>query len=134
MPSPATTKKARPLSPHLQVYRLPLSANLSITHRLTGVGLSCGLPVFVLWLLALSGGEKSYECFLRCAHSIVGQILLMGWSWAFAFHLCTGVRHLFWDMGYGLENPQVYKSGYLALAVSVVLTLGLWCKLLWVSP
>src|SRR5882762_6821451 len=99
MTAPAAAKKARPLSPHLQVYRPQLTSGLSIFHRITGVGLAFGLPVFVLWLMVLGKDEAAYEQFLTCAHSIVGTILLMGWSWAFAYHLCMGVRHLLWDMG-----------------------------------
>ena len=132
MTSPAIGKKARPLSPHLQVYKPQLTSGLSIFHRMTGVGLSFGLPVFVFWLAALAQGGQAYECFTTCAHSTVGMLLLMGWSWAFAFHMCMGVRHMFWDMGLFLEIKQAYKTGYVALAVSVILTLGLWCKLLWV--
>ena len=134
MSSPAATKKARPLSPHLQVYRPQLTSALSIIHRITGVGLAMGLPVFVMWLLALSKDEKTYDQFLTCAHSKVGTVLLMGWSWAFAYHLCTGVRHMFWDAGIGLDIKQVYKSGYIALIVSTILTIGVWYKLLLVQP
>jgi succinate dehydrogenase / fumarate reductase cytochrome b subunit len=132
MPLPAVTKKARPMSPHLQIYRPQLTSGLSIFHRITGIGLTLGLPVFVVWLLALSQSEDTYDCFLRCAHSIVGQILLAGWSWAFCFHLCMGVRHLFWDMGLFLDIKNAYKTGYIALAASAILTFGIWLKLLWV--
>jgi succinate dehydrogenase / fumarate reductase, cytochrome b subunit len=133
MPAPAATKKARPLSPHLQVYKPQLTSVLSIFHRMTGIGLACGLPVFVLWLAALAKGEKAYDKFLHCAHSSVGTILLMGWSWAFMYHLCMGLRHLLWDSGNALDIKQVYKTGYIALAVSTVLTAGIWYKLLWVQ-
>lgn len=96
---------------------------------MTGVGLAAGLPVFVLWLVTLAEGEKYYDQFLACAHSIIGTILLMGWSWAFAFHLCMGVRHLLWDMGLFLDIKDAYKTGYGALAISTLLTAGLWLKL-----
>lgn len=133
MTSSTANKKARPLSPHLQVYKPQLTSGLSIFHRMTGVGLAFGLPVFVAWLMALSKDEKSYDQFLHCAHSHFGTILLMGWSWAFAFHLCTGVRHLLWDLGLFLEIKDAYKTGYVALAASIVLTVGLWVKLLLVQ-
>ena len=132
MTSPAVTKKPRPLSPHLQIYRPQLTSGLSILHRITGVGLSLGLPVFVIWLLALSKDEKTYDQFLACAHSLVGKAFLMGWSWAFAYHLCMGIRHLLWDMGLFLDIKQAYSTGYVALLASAVLTLALWAKLLWV--
>jgi len=130
MSSPAPVKKPRPLSPHLQVYRPQLTSGLSILHRITGVGLALGLPVFVIWLTALAKNEKAYDCFLRGAHSPIGQILLFGWSWAFAYHLCMGIRHLLWDMGLFLDIKQVYKSGYAALAISTLLTVGIWYELL----
>jgi succinate dehydrogenase / fumarate reductase cytochrome b subunit len=124
----------RPLSPHLQIYRPQLTSGLSILHRITGVALVFGLPVFVLWLVALARGPQAYASFLTCAHTLVGRALLVGWSWAFIFHLCTGARHLLWDMGLFLDIRQVYKTGYIAVAVSVVLTLGIWFKLLWIAP
>jgi len=128
----AAGKKARPMSPHLQVYRPQLTAVLSIFHRMTGFGLAAGLPVFSLWLVALALGGKFYDLFLFGAHSYIGKAVLMGWTWAFCYHLCTGLRHLVWDIGLGLDIKQVYKSGYIAFAVSGVLTLVLWGKLLWV--
>jgi succinate dehydrogenase / fumarate reductase cytochrome b subunit len=131
MTTPAVTKKARPLSPHLQVYRPQMTSVLSIFHRLTGVGLACGLPVFVAWLVALASGDKAYNLFIVCAHSYVGYALLMGWTWAFAYHLCMGVRHLLWDMGLCLEIEKAYKTAYVALAVSSLLTVGIWFKLVW---
>lgn len=131
MPTSASLKKVRPLSPHLQIYRPQITSGLSILHRITGIGLCLGMPVFVLWLMALAKDEKSYSQFLSCAHSIPGTMLLMGWSWAFAFHLCTGIRHLLWDMGLFLEIKQVYRTGYLAIGISTLLTAALWIKLVW---
>ena len=124
----ATTvlKKPRPLSPHLQVYRPQITSVLSILHRLTGVGLSFAMPVFVWFLVALSQGKEPYEKFLNCAHSIPGQIVLFGWVWAFCYHLCCGIRHLFWDSGSLLEIKQVNASGAVAVFVSSVMTIGVY--------
>ncbi len=133
MSSPAVIKKPRPMSPHLQIYRPQLTSGLSIFHRVTGVALSAGMPVLVIWLMALAKGDKAYDGFLQCAHSIVGTIMLMGWSWAFCFHLCMGVRHLFWDMGLFLDIKDAYKTGYAALVISTGMTLALWCKMLWIN-
>ena len=129
----AAPKKARPLSPHLQIYRLPKSALISITHRATGIALSAGLPVFVLWLLALASGEKAYECFLKAAHHPIGVVMLMGWTWSFAFHLCSGIRHLIWDSVKMLDNSSVNKSNYAVLIFSTIITAGIWFKLFWVQ-
>jgi succinate dehydrogenase / fumarate reductase, cytochrome b subunit len=129
MTSPLPGNRARPLSPHLTIYKPQITSGMSIFHRLTGVCLSLGLPVLVWWLVSLAQGQESYASFVQCAHSPVGQILLMGWSWAFFYHLCCGIRHLFWDAGLGLSIKQVYRSGYIALGVSTFLTLCLWARM-----
>ena len=133
MTSP-TVSKARPLSPHLQVYKPQITSVLSILHRMTGVGLSLALPVFVAWLVALSHGPECYAWLIGYAHTWGGQILLFGWVWAFFYHLCTGIRHLIWDTGAGMDIKQVYRSGYLALLASTLLTAGVWFKLIWCHP
>ncbi len=130
MTSPPLKPAARPLSPHLQVYKPQLTSVMSILHRMTGIGLALALPALVAWLVALSMGAEIYGQFMTCAASPVGKLLLMGWSWAFCYHLCTGIRHLLWDTGRGLELPQVYRSGYIALGVSTLLTALLWFYIL----
>jgi succinate dehydrogenase / fumarate reductase, cytochrome b subunit len=125
-----TAPKPRPLSPHLQIYKPQLTSVLSILHRATGIGLCAALPVLVWWLVALSQGQADYLVFAGYMRSALGRLCLMGWSWALCYHLCTGVRHLLWDVGYGLELPQVYASGRIALGVSGLLTLILWIVIL----
>jgi len=133
-PTDAAPLPNRPLSPHLQVYRPQITSGISIFHRATGIGLMLGMPVFVAWLVVLAGTPEIYAQFIGLFHNTVGQILLIGWSWALFFHFCSGLRHLFWDAGYGLEIKQVYITGYLALAVSTLMTLGLWLKVYGVLP
>src|SRR5690348_15437891 len=87
---------ARPLSPHLQVYRLPLTAVMSITHRITGVGLSLGLIVVTVWLVAAAYGPEAYDAFAGFMVSWLGLLILLGFSLALFFHLCNGIRHLLW--------------------------------------
>lgn len=130
MTNAAPTKTTRPLSPHLQVYKPQITSVLSILHRATGVGLCAALPLLVLWLVALSNGAADYASFTQCIASPVGKIFLMGWSWALCYHLCMGIRHLFWDAGCGFELKQVYLSGKIALGVSTLLTLILWIAIL----
>lgn len=124
--SSQTAKKARPLSPHLQVYKPQLTSGLSIFHRITGIGLSAALPVIVLWLVAIAEGPAAYATFNDYAHSLIGRIFLFGWSWALCFHFCTGLRYLIWDTGHLLDIKSVYLTGYLALAVSTLLTVAVW--------
>lgn len=118
------TVRARPLSPHLQVYRWQISNTLSILHRLTGVALSVGLVALSYWFIALAGGPDSFAAAERVFASAVGKLFLLGWTFAFFYHLLNGVRHLFWDAGYGFERDARRLSGWAAVAGALVLTLG----------
>ena len=90
----------RPLSPHLQVYKPQLTSILSITHRASGIALSTGTFFVVGWLVALAGGEKYFDIAHYLASQWYGLIILAGYTWALSYHLCNGIRHLFWDAGY----------------------------------
>lgn len=116
----------RPLSPHLSIYRWPITMTLSILHRISGVVLSSGLIAFALWLIAASGGERTYLEFMSFLDSWPGLVLLIGWSAAFFLHFANGIRHLIWDFGYGFELHQANASAWFVLAVTLVLTLALW--------
>ncbi len=112
----------RPLSPHLQVYRLQLTSALSIFHRLTGVFLSTGAAMLCCWLLAAAAGPEYYawsEWFLT---SWLGYALLGAWSYCLFYHLCNGIRHLFWDIGVGYSLRATYASGVLMVLASFGLT------------
>ncbi|MCH8306897.1 MAG: succinate dehydrogenase, cytochrome b556 subunit [Proteobacteria bacterium] len=122
-------KSGRPLSPHVSIYRWPITMTLSILHRVTGVALSVGLIVLTIWLVALSTGAAAYEQIIALMQSIVGRLLLAGFSFAFFFHLCNGVRHLFWDVGKGFEIRQANASAWSVVLATSVLTLGLWLAL-----
>lgn len=116
----------RPLSPHLQVYRPQLTSVLSITHRLTGVALAVGTVWLVAWLAAAAAGPESFAAAQDFAGSFLGRLLLFGWTVALFYHLCNGIRHLFWDAGYGFELDEVYRSGWTVLVATGVLTLAAW--------
>ncbi len=112
----------RPLSPHLQVYRLQLTSALSIFHRLTGVFLSTGAAMLCCWLLTAAAGPEYYawsEWFLT---SWLGYALLGAWSYCLFYHLCNGIRHLFWDIGVGYSLRATYASGVLMVLASFGLT------------
>jgi len=129
-PAPAQPDAApqtkRPLSPHLSIYKPQLTSGMSIFHKITGVGMAGGIVVLVIWLACLSMGKETYDQLLALLKSPVGLILLFGWTWAFFYHLCCGIRHLLWAAGWSLSIKAVYISGYIALAISTILTLGLW--------
>lgn len=116
----------RPLSPHLQVYRPQLTSMLSIAHRITGVALAVGTLLLVYWLAAAAGGAESYAAAQGFIGSFFGQLLLFGWTIALFYHLANGIRHLFWDAGYGFELPTVQRSGQAVLAATAVLTVVSW--------
>ena len=120
------TSSNRPLSPHLQVYRPQLTSILSITHRATGMALSFGIILLIAWILATAAGENYFNTVNSIITSWFGKLALVGFTWALFYHLCNGVRHLFWDAGFGFELSTVYKSGYATVAASVLLTAAAW--------
>jgi succinate dehydrogenase / fumarate reductase cytochrome b subunit len=116
----------RPLSPHLQIYRPQISSVLSILHRITGVGLALGAVLVVWWLLAAATGPEYFATVDGLLTSWIGHLVLLGVTWALAYHLLNGIRHLFWDMGYGFEIETVDKTGWAVVIGSAVLTVLLW--------
>ena len=116
----------RPLSPHLQVYRWQLTAVMSIMHRMTGIALSVGAILLVSWLGAAADGPEPYARFQWFMGSWIGLLLLFGWTAALFYHLCNGIRHLWWDTGNGLDLKSVYASGWTVVAATAVLTIIAW--------
>jgi len=116
----------RPLSPHLQIYRLPFAALLSITHRATGVILSLAALVMILVLAAAANGAESYASIYTHLSSWYGKIFLIGVTLSLYIHLCNGIRHLFWDAGVGFELETAAKSAKMAIAVAIILTVATW--------
>jgi len=114
----------RPISPHLQVYRPQLTSVLSILHRITGVALAVGTILLVYWLIAAASGPEAFASAEALVGSWLGRILLFGWTFALYFHLTNGIRHLFWDAGFGFELKTVYASGWTVVALAAVLTLA----------
>lgn len=116
----------RPLSPHLQIYQPQLTSLMSILHRLSGIFLSLGTVVLAYWLIAAASGAESYQQAQDLLGSFLGLLFLFGWSFALFYHLCNGIRHLFWDIGLGMDIKMVYLSGKLVLLASFVLTALAW--------
>ncbi len=115
-----------PTSPHLQIYRLPLTALLSITHRITGVILALGCIVLVWILAAAANSAVYYQAMMPHLQSWYGQLFLLGFIFSLYLHFCNGVRHLFWDVGYGFELETVDLTAKLAIALAVILTVATW--------
>lgn len=120
------SSQERPLSPHLQIYRPQLTSVLSILHRITGVALAIGTLLLVYWIVSVAAGPDDYLTAQALVGSWFGRLLLFGWSWALFFHLCNGIRHLFWDAGFGFEIKTIHASGWVAVIAASVLTLIAW--------
>jgi succinate dehydrogenase / fumarate reductase cytochrome b subunit len=116
----------RPLSPHLQIYRWQLTSVMSILHRITGVALAVGTLLLVYWLVAAAAGPESFATAQEFVGSILGRLLLFGWTVALFYHLANGVRHLLWDAGRGLELRAAYASGWTVVIVTAALSLIAW--------
>jgi succinate dehydrogenase / fumarate reductase cytochrome b subunit len=115
------TPAERPLSPFL-IYKPQLTSVLSISHRVAGVALSVGTVFLVWWLVAAATGDSAFSTARWFFGSWLGLLMLLGWTFAFFFHLCNGIRHLFWDAGMGFELHNAYASGWAVVAASGVLT------------
>ena len=118
--------KARPLSPHLQVYRPQITSVLSISHRITGIALAVGTILLVYWLGATAAGPEAYATAQGFIGSWFGLLLLAGWSFCLFYHLANGIRHLFWDAGKGFEIETMELTGKIVVAAAVILTVLAW--------
>ena len=116
----------RPLSPHLQVYKFQLTMFVSVLQRITGGALALGLLVFTYWLGSAAYGPEAYAQAQTVLSSWIGYLLIFGFSFALNFHVCNGIRHLCWDIGWGYEKPQVKASTNAVVAGAVVLTALTW--------
>ncbi len=122
----------RPLSPFMfpTWYRFQITSALSILHRITGVGLALGSILLAWWLVAVAAGGEMFARTHAIIASPLGTLLLFLWSIAFFYHLCNGIRHLAWDAGYGFEIRSAYRSGYIVLATTALLTVLTWLHVL----
>ncbi len=116
----------RPLSPHLQIYRLPLTAWLSISHRVSGAILSLGLVALTLVLLAAAQSPAYYEAIRGVLASWIGKGGLFIWLLALFVHFCHGIRHLVWDLGLGFAHLSLARHSRWELLAAVGLTVLAW--------
>jgi len=116
----------RPLSPHLQIYKFTLTMAMSIVHRATGIALYAGTVLLVWWLLAAATGPNAYATFQMVAGSILGRLVLFGYTWALIHHMLGGVKHFVWDTGAGFSPESRERLSQFTLIGSIVLTVLLW--------
>ncbi|HEX5123698.1 MAG TPA: succinate dehydrogenase, cytochrome b556 subunit [Rhodanobacteraceae bacterium] len=124
---PAT---ARPLSPHLSVYRWQIQMVTSIVHRATGIALAVGLLLVAWGVIALASGPDAFAGFASFCRSWFGTLLLVGWTWSLAFHFLNGIRHLWQDLGIGYAVPAFVRAGWVVMIGSFLLTALVWACVL----
>ena len=118
--------RQRPLSPHLQVYRWQIQMVTSILHRATGILLAFGALLIAAALLALMLGPEAWQCVTGLAGSWFGLAFLFAWSWAFAYHLCNGIRHIVQDFGHGYRIASFVRSSWMSVIASLLVTGLIW--------
>lgn len=126
MPSSVEIKSKRPLSPHLQVYKLPLTALMSISHRVTGIALIFGTFIVAGFFIAAASGEQYYNIMLDYAETIYGRVILIAWSAALFYHMCNGIRHMVWDTGHLLSKKASMTANYVVIISAVLITFITW--------
>ena len=122
----------RPLSPHLGIYKWPITMATSITHRATGVAISAGMILLAWGLIALASGPEMYQPFVAAIANPIGLVVLFGFLWSLVYHFLNGIRHLAWDLGYGFAVPTANRTGVLVIALSVVISVGLFGYSWWI--
>ncbi|KRQ06945.1 MULTISPECIES: succinate dehydrogenase, cytochrome b556 subunit [Bradyrhizobium] len=122
-----TARIERPLSPHMQVYRWTLTMALSIVHRATGIALYVGTLLLAWWLIAAaSGSAAAYSNVQAFTGSIIGRLVVFGYTWALMHHMLSGVRHFVWDLGFGFKANEREALTWAALIGGIVLTVLIW--------
>jgi succinate dehydrogenase / fumarate reductase cytochrome b subunit len=132
----ASRSTARPISPHLQIYKWGPHMLVSILHRVTGSGMATvGAVLLVWWLAALAGGAESYATFRDVfthadgSLNIVGYVIGIGLTLALFQHMASGVRHLVMDVGAGFELKRNKMGALATMVFSVAMTALFWLYL-----
>lgn len=125
----AKAKFARPLSPHLQIFRPWPSMVMSILHRITGAAAYFGLPLLAWWLTAAASGPEQLQFVNSVFRSFLGQVVLIGLTWIYVHHAVGGIRHMIWDTGRGFSVPSINALAWLSPVVSVAVTAAIWAAI-----
>ncbi|NWH09338.1 MAG: succinate dehydrogenase, cytochrome b556 subunit [Alphaproteobacteria bacterium] len=129
--SASASVRPRPLSPHVQIWRWSITMASSILHRMTGVALAGGAVLVVWWLYAVAMGPEAYQFYQWASGSIPGMVVLAGFTWSLSYHLMNGIRHLFWDVGYGFAVKTAEMSGRAVFVLSFLATAAIWAFVLY---
>ena len=122
----AASRRPRPLSPHLQIYRPMLTMMMSIVHRITGAALYFGTLLLAWWLISAASGPNAYATFEAFIGSFIGRVILFGYTWALLHHMLGGIRHLIWDTLHGFQPAEREWLTVATLVGSIALTLVVW--------
>jgi succinate dehydrogenase / fumarate reductase, cytochrome b subunit len=120
------TRIERPLSPHLQIYKPMLTMTMSILHRITGAALYIGTLLLAAWLIAVASGPDAFATVQWFMGSIIGRLILFGYTWALMHHMLGGIRHFIWDTGRGFGPAEREFLAKATLGGSILLTLLVW--------
>lgn len=123
--------RERPLSPHIQIYRRSIHMVMSIMHRITGAALYLGTLLLAAWLMAAAMGPGPFAVLNGIASSLLGKLVLLGYSWALIHHMFGGIRHLIWDTGRGLDLASVRTISWATIIGSLIVTLAIWLLAAW---
>lgn len=127
--TPQELRDSRPTSPHLTIYRLPISAILSIGHRITGACMYFSFLIMSWWFIGWVF-SKFDPYYIELADCFLARSMLFLTSYALFYHLSTGIRHLIWDLGCGFKIEQIIKSSWLIVSMSFILTAAFWTMVL----
>ena len=122
----AAARRQRPLSPDLQIYRPMLTMTMSIVHRITGGALYVGTLLLAWWLISAASGPNAYATFEAFIGSLLGRVILFGYTWALLHHMLGGIRHLIWDTLHGFQPAEREWLTVASLVGSIALTLVVW--------
>lgn len=131
MAQASPSAKARPTSPHLEIWRWGPAMLVSILHRVSGNAMAVGgLATLLCWLGALASGPDGYAVFSQQAGSWYGRVVLIGISWTYFNHLSSGIRHLVMDIGAGYELVTNNRWSILTPIIGIILTAAFWAAIL----
>ncbi len=122
----AATRRPRPLSPHLSIYKVTMTMAMSIAHRITGGALYVGVLLLAWFLVAASTDAAAFGVFSAFIESIIGRLVLFGFTWSLFHHLLGGIRHFLWDVGYGMDEPLRDQLAWATLIGGFALTIVVW--------
>ena len=124
-------KNSRPLSPHLEIYKLEITMLMSGVHRISGVVLYMGFGLLTLWLTLAAIGGGSFETMNLLSSHWFGQLVIFGFTWALLQHMVGGLRHFVWDLGHGFSDKARYGLAWMSLFGGLTLTILTWAIVLW---